>query len=77
LPVTAKISGPLFDWVIENLLKNALDAMTGTGIINIKIKDESAEVIIDIADTGKGISERNMPRVFGTVTSGLPIYRCL
>jgi signal transduction histidine kinase len=63
-PVTAMISGPLFDWVIENLLKNALDAMTGAGIINIKLKAEAAEVIIDIADTGKGISKKNISRVF-------------
>ena len=63
-PVTAMISGPLFDWVIENLLKNALDAMTGAGTINIKIKDEATEVIIDIADSGKGISKKNMSRVF-------------
>ena len=63
-PVNAMISGPLFDWVIENLLKNALDAMTGAGTINIKIKDEATEVIIDIADTGKGISKKNMSRVF-------------
>ncbi len=58
------LSGPLFDWVIENLLKNALDAMTGAGIINIKLKAEAAEVIIDIADTGKGISKKNISRVF-------------
>ena len=63
-PVNAMISGPLFDWVIENLLKNALDAMTGAGTINIKIKDEATEVIIDIADSGKGISKKNMSRVF-------------
>ena len=63
-PVTAMISGPLFDWVIENLLKNALDAMTGTGTINIKIKNEAKEVIIDIADTGKGISKKIMSSVF-------------
>ncbi len=63
-PIISKISEPLFDWVIENLLKNALDATVGTGIINIKIKDEPDEVIIDIADTGKGISKKNIAKVF-------------
>jgi signal transduction histidine kinase len=63
-PVIAKISGPLFDWVIENLLKNALDAMVGKGSIVIKIKNESAHVTIDVIDTGKGISTKNLVKVF-------------
>ena len=62
--IAAKISGPLFDWVIENLLKNALDAMEGKGSINIKIKNEWDEIIIDVADTGKGISTKNLNKVF-------------
>lgn len=62
--ITAKISAPLFDWVIENLLKNALDAMEGRGSINIKIKKEPSDIIIDITDTGKGISKKNMSKVF-------------
>ena len=62
--ITAKISGPLFDWVVENLLKNALDAMEGKGSITIKIKKERDEVLIDVTDTGKGISKRNMNKVF-------------
>ena len=63
-PVITKISGPLFDWVIENLLKNALDAMTGQGTINIKISERPGHVIIDIADTGRGISKQNIAKVF-------------
>ncbi len=62
--IIALINVPLFDWVIENLLKNALDAMEGHGSINIVIKNESTQVIIDIADTGKGISKKNIPNVF-------------
>ena len=62
--VIAKISGPLFDWVIENLLKNALDAINGKGTINIKIKNMSEHVIIDIRDSGKGISKQNLAKVF-------------
>ena len=62
--IEANISPPLFDWVIENLLKNALDAMEGRGNIDIKIKDEPQQVIIDVSDTGKGISSINVRRVF-------------
>ncbi|MEI6948793.1 HAMP domain-containing sensor histidine kinase [Paraflavisolibacter sp. H34] len=62
LPVL--ISGPLFDWVIENLLKNALDAMDGKGAITLDIVNGEKEVVIDISDTGKGISKQNISRVF-------------
>ena len=63
-PVITKISSPLFDWVIENLLKNALDAMEGKGWIIIKIKESPGHVIVDITDNGKGISKQNMANVF-------------
>jgi signal transduction histidine kinase len=62
--INAMISAPLFDWVIENLLKNALDAMEGKGSISIDIKDEKDTVNIDVTDTGKGIAARNIRRVF-------------
>lgn len=62
--VHAKISAPLFDWVIENLLKNALDAMEGKGSINVTIIDEADAVMIDVSDTGKGISRKNINKVF-------------
>jgi signal transduction histidine kinase len=62
--IHAKISAPLFDWVIENLLKNALDAMDGKGLITIKIKQDSEHAIIDIRDSGKGISKQNISKVF-------------
>ena len=62
--VITKISGPLFDWVIENLLKNALDAINGKGTIQIKIKNQPNRVVIDISDTGKGISKQNLAKVF-------------
>jgi signal transduction histidine kinase len=58
------ISGPLFDWVIENLIRNALDAMDGKGEIRLDIKDEITQTIIDVTDTGKGISSKNIKRVF-------------
>ena len=60
----ANISETLFDWVIENLLKNALDAMEGKGEISIEIKEDSEEIFIDIKDTGKGISPSHLHQVF-------------
>ena len=62
--IIAMISPPLFDWVIENLLKNALDAMEGKGRIDVTIKDEVSSTIIDVKDTGKGISKQNIAKVF-------------
>jgi signal transduction histidine kinase len=58
------ISPALFDWVIENLLKNALDAMDGKGNILVTITNELSQVVIDVADTGKGISKANIAKVF-------------
>ena len=62
--IPVHISGPLFDWVIENLLKNALDAMEGRGAIYIEIIKGENNVIIEVTDTGKGISKQNMAKVF-------------
>jgi signal transduction histidine kinase len=62
--IPALINGPLFDWVIENLLKNALDAMEGKGRIDIDIQNEKASVVIDVTDSGKGISKKNQANVF-------------
>jgi signal transduction histidine kinase len=62
--IEALISAPLFDWVIENLLKNALDAMEGKGAIRIDIMEEKSSVVIDVADTGKGISSQHISKVF-------------
>ena len=62
--IPAMINAPLFDWVIENLLKNALDAMDGHGKIDIEIKNEISQVIIDVKDSGKGISKANAAKVF-------------
>ena len=63
-PVVARISGPLFDWVIENLLKNALDAMEGKGSIIVAIAEQEKEFLIDVTDTGKGIAAKNVAKVF-------------
>lgn len=62
--IRAHISAPLFDWVIENLLKNALDAMEGKGKITVALSQTAHEVVIDVTDTGKGISRQNIGKVF-------------
>ncbi len=62
--IDAMVSGPLFDWVIENLLRNALDAMEGKGNIIVDIFSKDNKTIIDVIDTGKGMSKQNFTRVF-------------
>lgn len=58
------LSATLFDWVIENLLKNALDAMEDSGQISIDIKKSDNTIILDVTDTGKGIASGAVGRVF-------------
>ncbi len=62
--IKAMINGPLFDWVIENLLKNGLDAMEGKGSLTVSIKNETAQVVVEVTDSGKGISKKNIAKVF-------------
>lgn len=58
------LSAPLFDWVIENLIKNALDAMEGKGTIRIEAHKTNEGLQIDVTDTGKGISSTHLNKVF-------------
>ncbi len=58
------INPPLFDWVIENLFKNAIDAMDGKGKINITLTDANQYIYIDISDTGKGIAKNKQKTIF-------------
>jgi hypothetical protein len=64
--VEALINVPLFDWVIENILKNAVNAIEGEGSIKIEIKENlvKEQVFIDITDTGSGIPRINFDTVF-------------
>jgi len=68
LPQTDELFIPLntqlFEWVIENLCKNAIDAMSGSGNIHIHISDEITMVYIDITDTGKGIPKSKYKTIF-------------
>lgn len=64
--VRAKLNVPLFDWVLENLLKNAANAIDGAGRINISIAENIAkdEIFIDITDTGSGIPRNRFETIF-------------
>lgn len=63
--VMVNINAALFEWVIENLCKNAVDAMNGgPGTITIVVMEAMQKVTIDVADTGKGISKKNIKNVF-------------
>ncbi|WP_421893708.1 sensor histidine kinase [Marinoscillum sp.] len=63
--ITCSINRPLFAWVVENIVKNAVDAMVGKGAITIKImKVSDGRVAVDISDTGKGIAKNRLTQVF-------------
>ena len=63
-PVLVRMNAPLIEWVIENLCKNAIDAMDGNGCITVTLSQNSDKAFIEVADTGKGISKANRKRVF-------------
>lgn len=63
-PLPVKISAPLTEWVMENLIKNAVDAMDGSGSIDVNIYSTKSHGIIDITDTGKGISRKHHKALF-------------
>lgn len=62
--IIVKINPSLFEWVIENLCKNAVDAMEGEGTITLFMQEQQDKVIIEVSDTGKGISRKNISNVF-------------
>ncbi len=62
--IYADINVPLFEWVLENLLKNAVDAMNGSGNITITLQDQQQFVYVDVADTGKGITKGKFKTIF-------------
>lgn len=62
--VKANLNVALFEWVIENLMKNSLDALQGHGSIDVSIGADDKTAWIDVADTGKGIAKSNWKRIF-------------
>lgn len=63
-PLIVTMSPPLTEWVMENLIKNAVDAMEGCGSISINIHPEKLKAMIEISDTGKGIPHKNQKTIF-------------
>ncbi len=63
-PLDVRLSAPLTEWVMENIIKNAVDAMDGDGSIHVKTCREKDHAEIDITDTGKGISKKNQKNIF-------------
>lgn len=63
-PVNARVNASLFGWVIENICKNAVDAMSGKGKLTIKLSEDRNYVTIDVTDTGKGIAKNSWRSVF-------------
>ena len=63
-PVEAEINTALFEWVVENLMKNALDALQGHGAISVHLFSDAKQVMIEVKDTGKGIAKSNWKRIF-------------
>jgi len=62
--IMVPVNYQLFDWVIENLVKNAVDAMSRAGSITIDIIDEEKHVIVDVTDSGKGIPRKMFKTIF-------------
>lgn len=63
-PEYALINDALFEWVIENLLKNALDALQGKGLVSVSVHQDERWLNIDVTDTGKGMTKANFKRIF-------------
>lgn len=63
-PVQAAVNAALFEWVVENLMKNSLDALQGHGSIDVRISSNEKHVMIDVKDSGKGIAKGNWKRIF-------------
>ncbi len=62
--IIVKLNAQLYEWVIENLCKNAVDAMEGEGSIKLVVFREGEKVVTEVSDTGKGIAKKNIKNVF-------------
>ena len=63
-PLLVRMNTPLIEWVVENLCKNAVDAMGGNGVITVTVTHDEEKAYIEVADTGKGIPMSMRRRVF-------------
>ncbi len=64
VPINANLSAPLLEWVMENLIKNAVDAMDGQGSITVEVKSTTDNAIIMVSDTGKGMTRKQRRDIF-------------
>ena len=62
--LSARLNVPLMEWVFENLCKNAIDAMEGSGEISVVVADDGDKVLVDVTDTGKGIAKSRWKMIF-------------
>ena len=62
--IYVQLNASLFEWVIENLCKNAIDAMDGQGTITLTITEEGKHIFVDVTDTGKGMAKSKYKTVF-------------
>ena len=63
-PVIVSLNKPLFGWVIENLAKNAVDAMNGEGVVTFSVVEKGKHVLLDVSDKGKGVPKTKFKRIF-------------
>lgn len=63
-PIRVMMNAALFEWVIENLMKNSLDALQGQGSIEVVVGESGNTVFVEVSDTGKGIAKSNWTRIF-------------
>ncbi len=63
-PIRVLMNAALFEWVIENLMKNSLDALQGQGSIEVVVGESGNTVFVEVSDTGKGIAKSNWTRIF-------------
>jgi signal transduction histidine kinase len=63
-PIEVPINAALFEWVIENLMKNSLDALQGQGTIDVAVGESGDEVFVEVSDSGKGIPKSSWTRIF-------------
>lgn len=63
-PLPVRLSAPLMEWVMENLIKNAVDAMEGHGVLKISTMSENGTAAIEVTDSGRGIARRDFNSIF-------------
>ncbi|MDZ7848730.1 MAG: ATP-binding protein [Owenweeksia sp.] len=62
--LSVRLNRPLYEWVIENLVRNAIDAIEGTGSIQVRVQDTTRRVVVEVEDSGKGISANKQKTIF-------------